>query len=242
DEASAEDVGALPRNDAGVEDVALREGDELTPFEDVVLGAAEHLAHAQAQPGTELGDLEGAVDAPAEGLEGFALLGRQIVAAGLEVDPDRRPSGAVQRPVEEEVLHEGAHPRLEAAVLLVGLPDALEVRAAQITCPVTRARPKTQAIGAPSAEDCSFSPSSLGPTCRAGDNPATSRSSSARPSSPPASRPRLLTPAIPPRPPSSTCAIIYSFKIVRDSGQRKAATRRRRHHGPIPLSTTERPQ
>ena len=45
-------------------------------------------------------------------------------------------------------------------------------RAAQITCPVTRARPNTQAIGTPSAEDWIFSDSSRGPRCRAGDRDA----------------------------------------------------------------------
>ena len=47
-------------------------------------------------------------------------------------------------------------------------------RAAQITCPVTRARPKTHKMGAPSAAPCRASEFSLGPFWRAGSSPATS--------------------------------------------------------------------
>src|SRR5690606_25260336 len=36
DEGAAEDMGALPRHDAGVQDVSLGEGDEFPPLEDLV--------------------------------------------------------------------------------------------------------------------------------------------------------------------------------------------------------------
>src|SRR5690606_6375505 len=85
DEGAAEDVGALPRHDAGVQDVALGEGDELAALEDVVLLPVEELAHAEAEAGAELAHLEGGVDALAEGLEDLALLGREGGLVGLEV-------------------------------------------------------------------------------------------------------------------------------------------------------------
>src|SRR5690606_21400150 len=132
DEGAAEDMGALPGNDPGVEDVALRQRHELAALEDLVLLPGEELPHPKAEPGAQLLHLEGGVDASGEGLQRLALLGREGGLESLQVGEDGRLLQAVERAVEEEVLEEGGHPGLEAPVLLVRLTDALEIGGASL--------------------------------------------------------------------------------------------------------------
>src|SRR5690606_24984486 len=71
DEVAGKDVGALPRHDAGVEDVALGQGHELATLAAVGLGAGDDLAHAKPELRAELGHLEGGVETLGAGIQGL---------------------------------------------------------------------------------------------------------------------------------------------------------------------------